>query len=111
MAKLWGGRFQKNTDKKVDDFNSSIRFDKRMYKQDIAGSMAHAEMLGKQGIISKEDSEKIIKGLEEILAENLKKNHPPPQPLFPPHGILDFDWSIIEDPPKDWNRRILDLGK
>ena len=49
--------------------------------------------------------------LEEILAENLKKNHPPPQPLFPPHGILDFDWSIIEDPPKDWNRRILDLGK
>ena len=69
MAKLWGGRFQKNTDKKVDDFNSSIRFDKRMYKQDIAGSMAHAEMLGKQGIISKEDSEKIIKGLEEILAE------------------------------------------
>lgn len=51
------------------------------------------------------------KSLEEILAENLKKTPPPPQPLFPPHGILDFDWSIIEDPPKDWNRRILDLGK
>ena len=47
MAKLWGGRFQKSTDKKVDDFNSSIRFDKRMYKQDIKGSIAHATMLGK----------------------------------------------------------------
>lgn len=51
------------------------------------------------------------KSLEEILAENLKKNPPAPKPLFPPHGILDFDWSIIEDPPKDWNRRVLDLGK
>ena len=69
MAKLWGGRFQKATDKKVDDFNSSIRFDKRMYAQDIKGSLAHAEMLGRQGIIAKEDSEKIIAGLHEILAE------------------------------------------
>ena len=69
MAKLWGGRFQKNTDKKVDDFNSSIRFDKRMYKQDITGSIAHAAMLGKQGIIPSEDSKKIIEGLKEILSE------------------------------------------
>ncbi len=69
MAKLWGGRFQKNTDEKVDDFNSSIRFDKRMYKQDIKGSIAHASMLGKQGIISLEDSEKIVAGLKEILVE------------------------------------------
>ena len=69
MAKLWGGRFQKNTDKKVDDFNSSIRFDKRMYRQDIKGSKAHAEMLGKQGIIPKEDADKIIKGLDEILSD------------------------------------------
>lgn len=67
MAKLWGGRFQKNTDKKVDDFNSSIRFDKRMYAQDIKGSIAHSKMLAKQGIISKEDSEKIGAGLKEIL--------------------------------------------
>ncbi|MGN0729072.1 hypothetical protein [Treponema sp.] len=51
------------------------------------------------------------KSLEEILAEDSKKHPPEPQPLFPPHGILDFDWSIIEDPPKDWNRRMLDLGK
>ena len=69
MAKLWGGRFQKSTDKKVDDFNSSIRFDKRMYRQDIRGSIAHAAMLGKQGIIPKDDSEKIIAGLKEILAD------------------------------------------
>ncbi len=69
MAKLWGGRFQKNTDAKVDDFNSSIRFDQRMYKQDIKGSIAHAKMLGKQGIISLEDSEKIVLGLTEILSD------------------------------------------
>lgn len=65
--KLWGGRFQKNTDKKVDDFNSSIRFDKRMYKQDIRGSIAHATMLGKQGIIPKSDSELIVSELKNIL--------------------------------------------
>ncbi len=69
MAKLWGGRFQKSTDEKVNDFQSSIRFDKRMYKQDIKGSMAHAEMLGRQGIISPEDSKKIIDGLGNILKD------------------------------------------
>ena len=67
--KLWGGRFQKSTDKKVDDFNSSIRFDARMYKQDILGSIAHAKMLGKQGIIPQEDSEKIVCGLKGILED------------------------------------------
>ena len=67
MAKLWGGRFQKSTDKKVDDFNSSIRFDKRMYKQDIKGSVAHATMLGRQNIIPKEDSDKIVAELKNIL--------------------------------------------
>lgn len=69
MAKLWGGRFSKATDVMVDDFNSSIRFDKRMYKQDIMGSIAHAKMLGKQNIIPKEDSEKIAAELEKILAD------------------------------------------
>lgn len=69
MAKLWGGRFQKNTDKKVDDFNSSIRFDQRMYAQDIKGSIAHSKMLAKQGIISKEDGEKIAAGLKDILCD------------------------------------------
>jgi argininosuccinate lyase len=67
--KLWGGRFQKSTDKKVDDFNSSIRFDKRMYKQDIRGSIAHATMLGKQGIIPKADSEAIVAELKNILRD------------------------------------------
>ena len=69
MAKLWGGRFQKSTDKKVDDFNSSICFDKRMYKQDIKGSIAHATMLGKQNIIPKEDSDKIVAELKNILKD------------------------------------------
>jgi len=67
--KLWGGRFQKSTDKKVDDFNSSIRFDARMYKQDIMGSIAHAKMLGKQNIIPIEDSKKIVEGLLGILSD------------------------------------------
>ena len=67
--KLWGGRFQKATDALVDDFNSSIRFDARMYKQDITGSMAHAEMLGRQGIIPECDAELIVKTLGEILAD------------------------------------------
>ena len=69
MEKLWGGRFQKATDKKVDDFNSSIRFDKRMYRQDITGSIAHASMLGKQGIIPIEDSKKIVDELKNILRD------------------------------------------
>ncbi|MDD6563772.1 MAG: argininosuccinate lyase [Clostridiales bacterium] len=69
MAKLWGGRFRKSTDKKVDDFNSSIRFDKRMYKQDIKGSIAHATMLGKQGIIPQADADKIVSELENILSD------------------------------------------
>ena len=60
--KLWGGRFSKSTDKSVDDFNSSISFDCKMYKQDIEGSIAHAMMLGLKGIISKADSEVIIDG-------------------------------------------------
>ncbi|MGN1098363.1 MAG: argininosuccinate lyase, partial [Clostridia bacterium] len=67
--KLWGGRFEKATDKMVDDFNSSIRFDKKMYRQDILGSMAHAEMLGRQGIIPEEDSKLIVKTLGEILED------------------------------------------
>ncbi|MDU7709788.1 MAG: argininosuccinate lyase, partial [Clostridium sp.] len=52
--KLWGGRFKKGTDKLVNDFNSSIRIDSRMYKEDIQGSLAHASMLGKQNIIPQE---------------------------------------------------------
>ncbi len=69
MAKLWGGRFRKSTDTKVDDFNSSIRFDKRMYKQDIKGSVAHATMLGKQGIIPQADADKIVAELKNILTD------------------------------------------
>ncbi|HOQ37061.1 MAG TPA: argininosuccinate lyase [Acetivibrio sp.] len=65
--KLWGGRFEKSTDKSVDDFNSSIRFDSRMYKQDILGSIAHAKMLGKCNIIPEEDSILIQNTLKEIL--------------------------------------------
>jgi argininosuccinate lyase len=67
--KLWGGRFEKSTDKSVDDFNSSIGFDKRLYRQDILGSIAHAKMLGKCKIISQEDSQLIQKTLTEIMSD------------------------------------------
>ncbi len=67
--KLWGGRFTKETDKLVNDFNASISFDKRMYAQDITGSIAHAKMLGKQGIISDDEAEKIVNELEMIRDE------------------------------------------
>ena len=69
MSKLWAGRFSKEIDKLADDFNSSIRFDSKMYKQDIKGSMAHAAMLAAQHIIGKDDSEKIIDCLGDILAD------------------------------------------
>ncbi|MGE5614627.1 MAG: argininosuccinate lyase [Bacillota bacterium] len=67
--KLWGGRFSAGTDKLTDDFNSSISFDSRLYKQDIEGSIAHAEMLGKCGIIPADDAALICRTLKEILAD------------------------------------------
>ncbi len=69
MEKMWAGRFEKALDKFADDFNSSIHFDCRMYKQDITGSMAHAMMLSRQGIISTEDYEEILNGLSSILED------------------------------------------
>ena len=68
-AKLWAGRFEKGTDKAMDDFNSSIGFDCVMYREDIQGSIAHAKMLGRQGIISQADADAIVNGLERVLAD------------------------------------------
>ena len=67
--KLWGGRFSKATDGLVDDFHSSISFDQRLAEQDITGSIAHATMLGEQGIIPQTDADKIVEGLRGILAD------------------------------------------
>ena len=98
---MWAGRFAKSLDSKADDFNSSIRFDCKMYKQDIIGSMAHAEMLSKQGIISVADCEAILGGLSDILAE-LES------------GELEFDMScedihmFVE---AELTKRIGDAGK
>ncbi|MBQ4105055.1 MAG: argininosuccinate lyase [Clostridia bacterium] len=69
MDKMWAGRFSEQLDKVADDFNSSIRFDCRMYKQDIEGSIAHALMLASKSIITAEDSAKIIDGLTSILED------------------------------------------
>ena len=101
MEKMWAGRFAKSLDSKADDFNSSIRFDCKMYKQDILGSMAHAEMLAKQSIISVADCEAIVNGLSEIL-EDIE------------NGDLAFDMScedihmFIES---ELTKRIGDAGK
>ncbi len=65
--KMWSGRFEKETDSLVDDFNTSLPFDQRLYCEDIQGSLAHALMLGQQGIISVEDVEQITMGLQEIM--------------------------------------------
>ena len=83
MAKMWAGRFSKEVDEGVNAFNSSISFDWRMYRQDIKGSIAHAKMLGKQGIIAPSESEKIVEGLKIILKDL-------------DNGILDID-SNAED--------------
>ena len=98
---MWAGRFAKSLDSKADDFNSSIRFDCKMYKQDIIGSIAHAEMLAKQKIITDEDSRTIINGLTSILSDIEE-------------GRLDFDMScedihmFVE---AELTKRIGDAGK
>jgi len=80
MAKMWAGRTDGNTDKLADDFNSSIHFDSRMYRQDITGSMAHAAMLAATDIITEDEAEALIAGLEQILADL-------------DSGALEFDMS------------------
>lgn len=80
MAQLWKGRFKKELAKETNDFNSSIKFDKRMFEEDIKGSMAHAAMLGAAGIIDKSESEKIVDGLDGIL-KDIK------------NGVLEIDES------------------
>ena len=69
MAQLWGGRFTKETDQLVYNFNASISFDQKFYKQDIEGSIAHVRMLGKQGILTQEEMQTIVSCLQEILAD------------------------------------------
>ena len=69
MAQLWGGRFTKKTDQMVYDFNASIGFDRRLYRQDIEGSMAHVKMLAKQKILTEEERDRILQGLSGILAD------------------------------------------
>ena len=70
---MWDGRFEKEIDSRTNDFNSSIKFDYKMYKQDIKGSIAHAKMLSKQKIIEKEDEIKIVEGLKEKKSSNIEK--------------------------------------
>ena len=67
--KLWGGRFTKETDKLVYNFNASISFDQKFFRQDIQGSIAHATMLGEQGIITKDEALQIVEGLKGILSD------------------------------------------
>ena len=64
--KLWGGRFTKETDQLVQNFNESLSFDQKFYRQDIRGSIAHVKMLAKQGILTEADRDAIVAGLEGI---------------------------------------------
>ena len=99
--KLWEGRFKKELDSKTNDFNASIHFDKRLYEEDIIGSIAHVMMLGKQGIIEEEESEKLINELKKIKEEI-------------ENGSLEIDLdvedihSFIE---KELTKRLGDTGK
>ena len=101
MAQLWKGRFKKELAKETNDFNSSIKFDKRMFEEDIKGSMAHAAMLGAAGIIDKSESEKIVDGLDGIL-KDIK------------NGVLEIDESaedihtLVEG---ELTKRLGDTGK
>ena len=100
MSKMWAGRFSKELDKQADDFNSSLHFDCKMYKQDIKGSVAHAQMLAKQGIITAADAETIIRGLNSVLADIES-------------GVLTFDEGedihmFVE---AELTKRIGDIGK
>ena len=79
MAKLWAGRTDGSTDRTADEFNSSIGIDSRMFRQDIKGSMAHAAMLGRTGIIDPDETDKIIDGLAEIL-EDMESGRLRPDP-------------------------------
>ena len=101
MAKLWAGRTDGATSQLADDFNSSIRFDSKLYRQDITGSMAHAAMLGAQGIITKEEADALMDGLQTIL-DDLES------------GVLAFDMTcedihmFVE---QELTARIGDVGK
>ncbi len=91
---LWGGRFSKSTDEMINDFQASISFDKRMYREDIAGSIAHAKMLAKCGILTETDRDAIIAGLRDIL-QNIE------------HG--DFEFSVaLEDIHMNIEKRLTD---
>ena len=92
--KLWGGRFSKTTDEMINEFQASIGFDRRMYREDIAGSLAHAAMLAKVGILSEEDHAAIEKGLKDILAQIEHE---------------DFDFSVaLEDIHMNIEKRLTD---
>ena len=99
--KLWTGRFSKEIDKKTNDFNSSIPFDCRMLKEDIAGSIAHSEMLGKQGIIPSTDAQKIKEGLNEILSDIMSGKTEIDMSMEDIHSFIEAELTV----------RIGDAGK
>ena len=86
MAKLWGGRFSKDSDKLMEDFHSSISFDQKLYYWDIQGSIAHATMLGNVGVITKEEAATLVAGLREILEEIEAGKVHPHEHGSPAHG-------------------------
>ena len=94
MAQLWGGRFTKETDQLVYNFNASISFDQKFYAQDIRGSIAHVTMLAKQGILTEDEKEKIVDGLQGILKDVQEGNIQIPQQLV--GGLQNSLTGIID---------------
>ena len=97
MAQLWGGRFTKETDKLVYNFNASISFDQKFYKQDIRGSKAHVRMLAKQGILTEEEKEKFTKQLGDVLKHVDAMNEVDTSNVEPMAHAIDFVNVMRED--------------
>ena len=111
--KLWAGRFQKETDDKVNYFNSSISFDARLYRQDITGSIAHATMLGEQGIIAKDDFKMLAQAIAIVhdgdvlpantpLRNSRKRIRPYPQHASRPSDHFDIQRDESLEPGFPW---------
>ena len=101
MAQLWGGRFTKETDRLVYNFNASITFDRKLYRQDIRGSLAHVKMLAKQGILTQEEGSRIEEGLKGILEDVENGTLPITEEYEDIHSFVEA--NLIE--------RIGDVGK
>ena len=116
MAQLWGGRFTKQTDQLVFDFNASITFDKRLFHEDVTGSIVHATMLAKQGILTEEERKSIIEGLTGILEDVDAGKLTIDETQEDIHSFVEatqidrivttrWRWTCVSIPEREWQRQ------